>query len=240
VSEREASVARAALGAGTTRDRRALPPTTALADVLQLRGLTGWLSPPLVPIAASPVAVCGPAVTVAVAAGPGPDGAGLKPLHEVLSEDLGGGVLVVAGADVVAGAVWGEILTLAAAASGAVAVLVEGRARDAGAVADVGIPLWALGLATAGPGGMAHVAAVGVPVDVGGVAVAPGRQIVVDADGVVCLPDRLERVLLDAGTAYAAAEDAVVGALRAGESLRAAYRHKRAVVAAITELGASD
>jgi 4-hydroxy-4-methyl-2-oxoglutarate aldolase len=222
-----------------TDDER-LPPTTALADVLQLRGSTGWLSPPLVPIAASPAPVRGPAVTVAVAPGAGPGRIGLQPLHDVLSDDLGGGVLVVAGASGVAGAVWGEILTMAAARCGAVAVLVEGRARDAGAVADVGIPLWALGLATAGPGGAAHVSAVGVPVAVGDVTVTPGQQIVVDADGVVCLPERLERVLLGEACAYAAAEAAVLAGLRAGEPLQRAYRHKRTAVSSIRDRVASE
>ena len=114
------------------RDVDRLPPTTALADVLQLRGLNGWLAPPLVPVAVSPVGVSGPAVTVALGLGSGPGGVGLAPLHDLLSDDLGGGVVVVAGAGGVAGAVWGEILSVAAAASGAVAVLVDGRGRCGG------------------------------------------------------------------------------------------------------------
>jgi regulator of RNase E activity RraA len=83
------------------------------------------------------------------------------------------------------------------------------------------------------------VDAVGGPVAIGDVTVAPGQQIVVDADGVVCLPERLERVLVSDGCAYAAAEEAVLGALRAGEQLRHAYRHKQAAVSAIRGRAAS-
>jgi 4-hydroxy-4-methyl-2-oxoglutarate aldolase len=210
-----------------------LPPTTALADVLQLHGLDGWLSPPLRPVAVTPIPVVGPALTVALGPGPGPQGVGLTPIHELLSDELAGAVLVVAGATVVPGAVWGEILSIAAHQVGAVAVLVDGQVRDAGATADVGIPVWALGLATAGPGGQAHVTAVREPVVVGSTSVTPGERVVVDADGVVRLPTDREGALLRDALEYAEAETAVVAALRAGEPLRHAYRHKKAAIAAI-------
>jgi 4-hydroxy-4-methyl-2-oxoglutarate aldolase len=210
-----------------------LPPSTALADVLQLHGVDGWLSPPLVPVAVTPTPVIGPALTIGLGAGPGPQGVGLTPMHELLSDELDGAVLVVAGAAVVPGAVWGEILSLAAHQMGAAAVLVDGQVRDAGATADVGIPVWALGLATAGPGGQAHVASVREPVVVGSTSVTPGERILVDADGVVRLPADREGALLRDALEYAAAETEVVTALRAGEPLRHAYRHKKDVVAAI-------
>ncbi|WP_051866023.1 RraA family protein [Streptosporangium roseum] len=202
-----------------------LPPTSAIADVLQLRGREGWLSPPLLPVHRAP-AVLGTARTVRLAAGPG----GLTPLHRLLDEDLGGRVIVIAGAEAAAGAVWGEILTVSALRAGAVGAVVEGGVRDVGAVRELGLPLWALHEATAGPGPLVHVAAVGERVSVAGVPVADGDMIVMDGGGVVAVPDR--RVLADAG-AYAAAEADVVNALREGASLAEAYRHKADLVAAL-------
>ncbi|MEV8632144.1 RraA family protein [Streptosporangium sp. NPDC051023] len=204
-----------------------LPPASAVADVLQLRGLRGWLSPPLLPVHRAP-AVRGEARTVLLAPGPGPEG--LKPLHRLLDEDLGGRVVVVAGAEAAQGAVWGEILTLAALNAGAVGALVEGGARDVGAVRELGLPLWALREATAGPGPLVHVAAVGEPVSVAGVRVADGDTILMDEGGVVAGPG--PRVLADA-VAYAEAEEAVAAALREGAPLAAAYRHKADLVAAL-------
>ncbi|WP_283137608.1 hypothetical protein [Rhizohabitans arisaemae] len=82
-----------------------LASTSAIADILQLRGETGWLSPPLVPIHRT-AAVRGTARTVRLAPGPGPEG--LNPLHRLLDGRLSGRIVVVAGAEAAAGAVWGR------------------------------------------------------------------------------------------------------------------------------------
>ncbi|RBQ21434.1 hypothetical protein DP939_01585 [Spongiactinospora rosea] len=202
-----------------------VPPTTAIADVLQLRGLTGWLSPPLRPMYRSQ-GVLGTARTVRLASGPGDDG--LFPLHRLLDEDLDGRVLVLAGGHVSAGAVWGEILTRAALASGAFGVLVEGGVRDADAFRDLDLPVWALYEATAGVGEELHVASVGEPVDIAGVQVTDGMAVVMDWNGVIALPTT--DVLGDA-LAYADAEEDVVIALRDGSTLEEAYRFKAEMVA---------
>ncbi|GLW09040.1 hypothetical protein Misp01_41690 [Microtetraspora sp. NBRC 13810] len=205
-----------------------VPPTTAIADVLQLRGERGWLSPPLRPIYRAQ-AVLGAATTVRLASGPGEDG--MKPLHRLLDEDLDGRIIVLAGAQHAAGASWGEILTRAALASGAFGVLVEGGVRDTDAFRDLELPVWALYEATVGPGPDVHVAAIGEPVEIAGVTVHDGTHIVMDWNGVVALP-RSTDVLNDA-CAYADAEENVVVALRDGSTLAEAYRYKADVVAKI-------
>ncbi|GAA5058235.1 4-hydroxy-4-methyl-2-oxoglutarate aldolase [Thermocatellispora tengchongensis] len=205
-----------------------VPPTTAIADVLQLRGQNGWLSPPLRPVYRSQ-AILGAARTIRLAKGPGPEG--LKPLHRLLDEDLEGRIIVIAGAQVAAGAVWGEILTRAALASGAFGVLVEGGVRDADSFRDLELPVWALYEATAGPGFDVHVASIGEPVEISGVTVTDGDSIVMDWNGVVVLPSD-DDVLGDA-CAYADAEENVVIALRDGSTLAEAYRYKADMVAKI-------
>ncbi|MDF5757530.1 RraA family protein [Spongiactinospora sp. TRM90649] len=202
-----------------------VPPTTAIADVLQLRGLSGWLSPPLRPMYRSQ-GVLGTARTVRLASGPGDDG--LMPLHRLLDEDLDGRVLVIAGGQVTTGALWGEILTRAALASGAFGVLVEGGVRDADAFRDLDLPVWALHEATASAGDDVHVAAVGEPVEIAGVRIDDGTAVVMDWNGVVALPTT--EVLGDA-LAYADAEEDVVIALRDGSTLEEAYQYKADMVA---------
>lgn len=198
-----------------------LAPTTALADVLALRGRTGWLSPPLRRVV--PAGASGGALTVTLRPGSG----GLGPLYEALSGDLTGRVVVVS-APHDAVAVWGEILGTAAAEAGAVAVAVDGAVRDVGTLT---LPLWARSTRTVGPAGALDVAAVGAAVEIGDVTVRDGDLVVVDDDGMVALPSTdAAAVLADAGV-YAAAEERIVTALRAGTPLRDAYLLKAEAVA---------
>lgn len=205
-----------------------LPPTTALADVLALREEDGWLSPPLRGYVGGP-GVLGSAATVTLGEGLG----GFAPLHELLSGDLHGQVVVVTSPrdDI---AVWGELLTAAAAGRGALAVLVAGGLRDVAGCRRLGLPVWARAVATAGPAGSFEVVAVGEPVTVGTATVADGELVLVDEDGVVALPAEGAEDLLDDARAYAAAEERVAAELAAGLPLREAYRHKADAVAAIT------
>lgn len=208
-------------------------PVTAVADVLALRGKRGWLTPPLRPVVSSPAPVCGTAVTIeldCVESGV-ESGADFKPMYALLSSDLSGKVVVVAGAHRVDGAVWGEILGGAALQSKATAVIVDGRVRDVEAIAAIGIPTYAAETAVVGPNGTATVRAVAGPVEVAGVTVREGDCIVVDGDGCVVVGcDDCEQILTDSDR-YAAAEEAVVRAIAGGEALSSAYRHKADVVA---------
>jgi regulator of RNase E activity RraA len=205
-----------------------LPPVSAIADVLALRGLGGWLTPPLHPVIAPVEPIAGRAVTVSLRSEPA--GRGLAEVQELLSKPLDGAVLVVAGARSVGGAVWGEILSRAASRSGAAAVLVDGSVRDRPAMAVEGLPVFASGEAVVGPAGRVSVQALDVAVTIGGFGVVPGDVIVVDATGAVRIPaDRADDILADA-RAYADGEDRLLDALDRGEPLSEAYRMKQEVV----------
>jgi regulator of RNase E activity RraA len=205
-----------------------IPPVSAIADVLALRGLGGWLTPPLRPVIAPVEPLVGRAVTVSLRAEPA--GRGLNEVQELLSTSLDGAVLVIAGARSVSGAVWGEILSRAAARSGATAVLVDGSVRDRPAMAVEGLPVYASGEAVVGPAGRVSVAGIDVAVTVGGFGVVPGDVIVVDDTGAVRIPaDRADEILEDA-RAYAAGEDQLLDALASGETIKDAYRLKQEVV----------
>ena len=213
-----------------------IPPVSAIADVLALFGLDGWLTPPLVPVVAPARPLMGRARTVALAAAS--SGTGLAPLHELVSNDLREQVLVIAGARPIGGAIWGEIMSGAARRQGAVAVLLDGVARDAAAMTDEGLPVFAAELAVVGPAGRASIVAMGEPVVVGDSTVEPGDPIVVDASGAVRLPAADAARLLEAAGAYATAEEQVMAALADGERLVDAYRFKKAVVAELTAASA--
>ena len=206
----------------------ALPSVSAIADVLGLWGDDGWLTPPLHPVVGAPQAVIGRALPVELYAAP--TGEGFAAMYDLLSDDLSGRTLVFAGAEPVQGAIWGEILTTAAARQGATAAVVEGWVRDVADLTAIGLPVYASGLRVDGPAGQVQIRAVGGAVRIADVEVGPDDHIVSDASGCVRVRgDQLDDVLA-AADRYATGEALVMAALAEGEPLRTAYRHKKTVV----------
>ena len=209
----------------------AVPPVTAIADVLALWGMDGWLTPPLMPFVTPPAPVIGTVRTIAVEPGLT---TGLGDLYDLLSHDLVGTVVVMAGGYLVPGCMWGEILSTAAASHGAAGVLVDGSVRDLPAAGTIGLPLYARAQGVVGPAGQAHVVGVDEAIAVQGVDVIAGDVIVLDATGCVRIALPFKDEVLDAARRYAAAEEDVVRSLAAGVPLTRAYLAKKSVV---TELG---
>lgn len=206
----------------------ALPPVSAIADVLALWGRDGWLTPPLRPLVAPQQPLIGAVRTVAIAAAS--QGTGLTDLYALLDGDLAGSVVII-GADVaVHGAVFGEILGTAAQRAGAVAVLVDGAVRDVRELAQLGLPLFASDQRVVGPNGTAHVVGLGGVVTVDRTSICGDDHVVVDASGCIRITGNPTEVL-DAARRYAAAEEHVLDALRDGTDLPTAYLIKRATVA---------
>lgn len=206
-----------------------LPSASAIADVLALRGADGWLTPPLQPRVPAAAVARGAALTIRLEHRS--SGADFSPMYEVLSSPMEGRVLVVAGATAIHGAVWGEILSIAAVRSGAVGVLVDGMVRDLGAVSDLGLPLYSTSTGVVGPYGTAHVVATNGSVDIGGVSVDDGDEIVLDASGCVRLPAATAAAVRDDALAYEDAEAELMAAMQRGEPLSSAYTYKATLVA---------
>jgi 4-hydroxy-4-methyl-2-oxoglutarate aldolase len=213
-----------------------VPPVSAVADVCALFGRDGWLTPPLRPFVGAARPVTGRAVTVQLGrADPTAPGAPLAALYELLSKDLAGCVLVIAGGLPVQGAVWGEILSRAARRQGAIAVLVDGAVRDRPGCLEEGLPVYASEERVVGPAGRATVRAQDVEVEIGGVTVRPGDTVVVDASGAVRLRADHAEPILAAAASYAEGEQRVLDALDRSEPLMGAIGEKAAAVAALRE-----
>lgn len=95
----------------------------------------------------------------------------------------------------------GDILAERIKQRGGAGVVTDGGVRDAAAVSDVGLPVFA-----AGPAAPASLTAhtpidFGLPIGCGGVAVIPGDVIVGDGDGVVVIPKALADEVARDGTA---------------------------------------
>lgn len=180
-------------------------PTGFLADCMDGRGA---LDHRIKPVDARRAEFAG--VALPCLCGPGDNLAILAALSFIRPGDV-----IVAAADGFAGlAVCGDRVAGMARNQGAVALVIDGMARDTPGIRAVGLPFFCLGItpnscAASGPG------TVGEPVVAGGVTVNPGDIVVGDADGVVVVPlARAEAVAakLDQVKVAEAAMDAKVAA----------------------------
>jgi len=114
---------------------------------------------------------------------------------------------------------WGELLTTACLARGAVGCVTDGFVRDTRAIKAVAFPVFHGGIAPLDSQGRGEMIAMDRPVRCGGVLVQPGELILGDADGVVVIPRELEEEALAAALAKIENEDRTRDELRAGASL---------------------
>lgn len=167
-------------------------PTGFLADCMDGRGALDYRIKPVEPERAAFAGVALPCLC-----GPGDNLAILAALSSIKAGDV-----VMAAADGFSGlAVCGDRVAGMAKNQGAVALVIDGMARDTPGIRGVGLPFFCRGItpnscAASGPG------VVGEPVVLGGVTVNPGDIVVGDCDGVVVVPlaiaervaDRLDKV----------------------------------------------
>lgn len=115
---------------------------------------------------------------------------------------------------------WGEILALGAQLKGVSGVVVDGAVRDVDACETFGFPVHARGTVPSTARGRIVQEAWNVPVRLGDSPVRPGDVIVADVNGVVVIPiERLSEVV-QAAEEIMAKENAMLDALRAGESMQ--------------------
>jgi 4-hydroxy-4-methyl-2-oxoglutarate aldolase len=151
--------------------------------VVDAQGRFGGLDHHIKPI--TPLsAFCGPALTVLCREGDN------LAAHVALNYIEPGDVVVISAGGFERVSVIGEKWAGMAKNKGAIAIVVDGMARDAEGLAQVSIPIFARGVTPNssfkhGPG------AIGVPISAGGVAICPGDMICGDSDGVVAVPTYL-------------------------------------------------
>jgi len=127
-----------------------------------------------------------------------------------------GDVLVVAGSD--EHAVAGELFAAEAVRRGVAGFVIDGLCRDSRALAELGLPVYARGVApTACPARAAPV--VQVPIRIGAVEVRPGDLVLGDDDGVVVATAEEVQEVLDTAEAIQRREEALRIAIAAGSSL---------------------
>lgn len=130
-----------------------------------------------------------------------------------------GDFIVRAAPDDVDTGLWGELLSTAVAASGAVGALVDGPTRDSQLIEQQQFPVWADGQSALESFGRVDEREYNVPIEVEGVTIRPNDIIFADCDSIIVLPsDELDQVIEEAERTQAI-EDEVREELREGRPL---------------------
>jgi regulator of RNase E activity RraA len=120
-------------------------------------------------------------------------------------------------------AVWGELLTTAAANRGCVGAVVDGAVRDVGRMRQMGFTVFARGMSPHDSRNRQRVVDIDVPVEIGGVVFHTGELVFADIDGIVVVPRDVEEDVLRLAWAKVHAESTVRDAIRDGMSATAAF-----------------
>ena len=184
-----------------TVNRRIARPDAALVErlkgaqtghVVDALGGTGALAASIKPVpGATPamLTLCGPALTCACAPG---DHLGLV---AALAEAKPGDVIVVATEGYLGTAVVGDLMIGIARNRKLEGLVTDGAVRDVEGIIDVGRPVFCAGVSPNSPA-KTGLGTVGLPVTLGGVAIASGDVLVGDRNGVVVVPQaRLAEVV---------------------------------------------
>jgi 4-hydroxy-4-methyl-2-oxoglutarate aldolase len=115
---------------------------------------------------------------------------------------------------------WGELFSCAALGRGAAGVVIDGFARDAAAIEELGFPTFARGLSPLDTFARAVVTTIDVEARVGGVDVRPGDLVIGDVDGIVVVPQELLADVAEAVAAKHRLEGKARADLLAGMSIR--------------------
>jgi len=145
-------------------------------------------------------------------------------LHRAVYAAQPGQVLVVDTGGGLEYGYWGEILAEAALARGLAGLVIHGGVRDGQRLRELGWPVFAERVCIRGTGKDPDGdGALGEPVVLGEVSVAPGDLIVGDADGVACIPAAAAAAAVSDAERRDSAEATILRRLRAGETTLSIY-----------------
>ena len=197
-------------GLNPTREQLAQMMDLGAATLFHGQGELGAVDSAIKPIAPG-MKLAGPALTVDVPAGDN------LALHLAISKAESGAVLVVdykAHLDV---AVTGDIMAHASMIRGIAGMAIDGAARDADEIAEMGFPIFARGLSIRGPT-KSEAGTIGEPITFGGVKVESGDIIVGDTDGLVVIEQSRWQETLAAAAAREEKETSIRTQLSEGKT----------------------
>jgi len=118
---------------------------------------------------------------------------------------------------------WGELLTTASIARGAVGCVTDGLVRDVRQIRELGFPVFHGGIGPLDSKGRGKMIARDVPIECAGVAVNPGDFIFGDVDGVVVIPKGIIAKIIKAALIKIESENKTRDELKRGLLLTQVY-----------------
>lgn len=121
-------------------------------------------------------------------------------------------------------ALWGGLMSIRATKLNAAGAVLDGFVRDTDEIINLGFPTFSLGSYAADQGVRGKVIDYRVPIILGGVVVNPGDIVYGDRDGIIIVPQQLERTVFEGAIEKSRGEKLVKKALEDGMSTVNAYK----------------
>ena len=102
-------------------------------------------------------------------------------------------VLIAAAGGSMRSGVWGELLSTAAMNRKCAGAIVDGAVRDVAKTTEMKFPVFARGRCIYDSLNRQRMIDIDVPVEIGGVIFSPGDLVIADSDGIVVVPQKIER-----------------------------------------------
>ncbi len=83
---------------------------------------------------------------------------------------------------------FGDVIVMACREQGLAGLVTDGGCRDIEGMEEIGLPVYAGGICLYGPGSVIRPVAANVPVECGGIEIAPGDVVAADVNGVMAFP----------------------------------------------------
>jgi regulator of RNase E activity RraA len=189
--------------------------TSTFANALDDFGLAGGILPTIKAVAPG-MRFCGPAVTVKESVGPaGTYQSSDFRVGALIDAAQAGDVIVIAGGGANV-STWGGMASFAAKKKGIAGVLADIGVRDLEEMIEFEFPVFARHLTPLTGRTRLKVEAIGEPVEVDGVTVAPGDLVVADGTGALVLPKAKAAEIVANAERYNADDAAAIKDLDAG------------------------
>ncbi len=197
--------------------------TPVVGDILDGMGYYHQFLPQPIQLAKEEMKLAGRAMPVLMTDVYGPQKKPFGLLTEALDQ-LEEGEIYLAGGGSMRCAYWGELLTATARTRGSYGAVIDGYHRDTPQMLAQDYPVFSRGRYAQDSGVRTQVADYRCRIEVGNVAVEPGDLIFADLDGVLVIPQAVEREVIERAWEKARGEKTVRKAIENGMSATEAFR----------------